>query len=313
MKIQKEKILSYVERERQKGRSVSEILQTLQIPKSNYYRWKKPKPRKNKTQSRRITPLEYENISQMKDEYPELRHRQIQGLLQLQGDFVSPSTVYHHLKSLDRVEPYERRKAPWKEPFYEIYRANVMWGADWSQMRIGGRRWYLLTLIDFFSRLIVHFEVVPSVHSGHIKNLYQTGLSVFNIPIGWHLKPELRLDQGSPNTSHITKEFFKEIGADLSYASVRRPTENAITERFYRTVKQEEIYIVGDYQDETTAKEELSHYIKWYNNHRPHQTLWNFTPRQVHEINNKTEILEMLKELKQKVWTERKEYWKNKK
>ena len=109
----------------------------------------------------------------------------------------------------------------------------------------------------------------------------------------------------------MTKEFFKDIGADLSYASVRRPTENAITERFYRTAKQEEIYLVGDYQDEQTAREELGNYIDWYNNRRPHQSLWNFTPRIVHETSNKTELLKALKELKQKVWTERKEYWKN--
>lgn len=310
--MQKDKIVSYVARERIKGRKVGEILNALKIPKSSYYRWKNSKPKATRVHVHSVTPEEYLKIEEVKDSYPELRHRQIQGLLQQDGTFVSATVVYQHLKKLGRIEPYERRRAPWKEPFYEIVKANVMWGADWSQLRIAGKRWYLLTLIDFFSRLIVHFDVVPSVHSGHIKSLYETGLSVFNIPLAWHLKPELRLDQGSPNTSRITKEFFKDIGADLSYASVRRPTENAITERFYRTAKQEEIYLVGDYQDEVTAKEELKNYMNWYNNKRPHQALWNFTPRLAHEINNKTEMLKMLKQLKQKAWTERKEYWQSK-
>ena len=309
MKIQKDKILSYVSGERQKGRTVSEILRSLKISKSSYYRWKNPKPLKSRIKTHTVTPEEYKKITETKEQHPGLRHRQIQGLLQQKGHFISASVVYQHLKSINQVEHYERRSAPWKEPFYEIYRANTMWGADWSQLRIGGRRWYLLTLIDFFSRLIIQFEVVPTVHSGLIKNLYEKGISSLNISTDCPKKPELRLDQGSPNTSRVTKEFFKNIGADLSYASVRRPTENALTERFYRTIKQEEIYLVGDYQDEQTAKEELSNYITWYNDKRPHQALWNFTPRLIHETNNKTKILQNLKDIKQKSWIKRKEYW----
>ena len=185
----------------------------------------------------------------------------------------------------------------------------MMWGTDWTKLRIGGVRWYLLTLIDFFSRLIVEWEIVPTVNAGNIKEIYKTGLSTFNIPLNWHILPELRADQGSPNTSKVTKGFFKDIKADLSFARVRRPTDNAITERFYRTIKQEEIYVVGDYQDLPTAKETIGDYIKWYNEKRPHQSLWNFTPQMVHEMNDKTELLNALRELKKKTWTERRVYW----
>ena len=188
-----------------------------------------------------------------------------------------------------------------------------MWGADWTKLRIGGIRWYLLTLIDFFSRIIVHYEIVPTVNAGHIKELYKMGLANQNIPLWWHIKPELRVDQGSPNTSRVTRDFFQDIQAEISYARVRRPTDNARTERFYRTIKQEEIYIVGDYLDLETAKEEIGKYIEWYNDKRPHQALWNFTPNMVHEINSKTKLKEMLKQIKQKSWMERKEYWKEKK
>lgn len=315
MECQKLEILNHVAARLSQGEKVVHILDELGVKRSNYYRWKKQFSERAENSfsenqpSHSVTPDEYRQIEETKEAHPHLRHRQIQGLLQHQGVFVSASKVYHHLKSLGKVEPYERRPAPWKEPLYEVSQANLMWGADWTQMRIGGVRWYLLTLIDFFSRFLVHYEVVRTVNAGNIKSLYKEGLKNMHIPLNWHLKPELRMDQGSPNTSSVTKAFFKDIGADYSYASVRRPTENAITERFYGTAKQEEIYLVGDYQDETTAKEELGQYIDWYNDIRPHQSLWNFTPRMAHEINNKTELLKILKELKQKTWTERKEYW----
>jgi putative transposase len=319
MKNQKLEILTFVESERRSGRLLPEILGNLKISKSSYYRWKKgegkepdqlPKKRSN---VKSITDVERAQIMKTKEDHPEMRHRQIQGLLQGEGLVLSASAVYHHLKSEDRVEPYARREAAWKEPRYEVIGANIMWGADWTKLRIGGIRWYLLTMIDFFSRLIIHHEIIPTVNAAHITKLYESGLARFNIPLGLEVKPELRVDQGSPNTARVTQNFFKDICADLSFARVRRPTDNAITERFYRTIKQEEIYVVGDYQDIKTAEEVIGEYIKWYNEKRPHQSLWNFTPHLVHETNDKTYMLKCLKEMKQKTWTERKDYWMEKK
>jgi putative transposase len=102
-----------------------------------------------------------------------------------------------------------------------------MWGSDWTKLSVGGVRWYLLTVIDFFSRWIVAWEVVPTVHGGTIKAIYQAGLKSQGLSIQSQTKPELRVDRGSPNTSGITQEFFEALGAELSFARVRRPTDNA--------------------------------------------------------------------------------------
>jgi len=177
-----------------------------------------------------------------------------------------------------------------------------MWGGDWTKLRIAGLRWYLLTIIDFFSRLIVAWQIVPSVDAGCVKAAYQQGLLAQGIGLYSKKKPELRTDRGSPNTSWVTKEFFELLGAELSFARVKRPTDNAITERFYGTIKQEEIYVVGDYPDETSARQELGRYIQFYNTQRPHQSLWNFTPQKAHDLNDKTELLRELQRLKQQTW-----------
>lgn len=314
MEFQIKEVISFVREQRESGKSISSVLKVLGVSRSNYYRWLNTTafgdlPREKKANARSITIPELQRIDILKEANPQLRHRQIQGLLQIEGKYLSASTVYKHLKSQGKVEFYERREAAWKEARYEAIGANVMWGADWTQLRIGGIRWYLLTLIDFFSRLIVHFEIIPTVNAGHIKNLYELGLAKCDIPLDWNIKPELRVDQGSPNTSRVTKDFFKDIKADLSFARVRRPTDNARTERFYRTIKQEEIYLVGDYLDLPTAKEVIGEYIKWYNEKRPHQALWNFTPWLVHETNDKTYMLQVLRELKKKTWEKRREYW----
>jgi hypothetical protein len=76
-------------------------------------------------------------------------------------------------------------------------------------------------------------------------------------------------------------------------------------------VKQEEIYLVGNYPDEISAREELGRYIQFYNQSRPHQALFNFTPAHVHQINNKSLLLAELAEMKRRTREKRKAYWTN--
>jgi putative transposase len=318
MSVQKQEIIEFIRVNRTSGRSITEMLLSFGVARSSFYRWKRQSESGELNQQkmivnpRTLTAFERSRILEVKAKNPTLRHRRLQGELQKEGLFISASSVYKTLKEKKAVEPYARRPSPWDEPFYEIIGVNRMWGADWTRLKINHTRWYLLTLIDFFSRLIIAYDIVPNVNAGHVKTLYLSGLDSQNIPINWH-KPTLRVDRGSPNTSRVTKRFFKDIEADLSLARVKRPTDNAITERFYGTIKQEEIYVVESYPDLTSAKEEIGKYIEFYNKERPHQSLWNFTPQAVHELNNKTKILRALKELKRKTFTDRKAYWQSKK
>lgn len=311
MNEQKDTVIQVVDEQRAGGRPVGEVLRTLGIGRATYYRWKQNQGR---AQSRPrttypLTPDETRLIDEVKGAYPHLRHRQLQGILQAQGVYLSYSSIYKHLKGLGQVEPYARRPAPWQSPRYEVWRRNLLWGCDWTKLKIGSLRWYLLTVLDFFSRLIIAFEIVPTVNASHVKAVYRTGLQAQGLPLALASKPVLRVDQGSPNTSHVTREFFESLGAELSFARVRRPTDNAMTERFYGTIKQEEIYWVGNYPDEPSAREELRQYITYYNTKRPHQAVMNFTPAYVHEVNNKTLLVKERNELKRKARATRKQYW----
>ncbi len=99
------------------------------------------------------------------------------------------------------------------------------------------------------------------------------------------------------------------MGADISFARVRRPTDNALTERFFGTAKQEENYVVGSYPDKHSSRYKIGKYLTLYNTERPHQSLWNFTPAFVHEVNNNTLLLEKLAHLKHETMMKRKLYW----
>ena len=309
----KSEVLEFVEQQRSCGRKLNTILEKLDISRSTYYNWRKnpgPPPIKEvKRLSHTLMPTEERLILQAKKDNPHCRRRQIQGIIQNAGAYISATTVYKVLKRHGLVEPYERREAPWKKPRYEVCKRNQMWGADWTKIKINHTSWHLLTIIDFFSRFIVAHLITPEVNSSHVKAAYQRALAHQGL-VEAKNKPKLRVDRGAPNTSKITTAFFVDMALDLlSLARVRRPTDNAITERFYGTLKQEEVYVVGSYPDEQTANEEIAAYIRYYNEQRPHQALWNFTPAYVHELNNKSEVLAQLEELKFNAKMRRREYW----
>lgn len=311
MEPQKQAVLAVVRSHREQGRTVGEVLSSVGVARSSYYRWKKANGEK-KTERRssyEITGEERGLIEEVKRQYPEYRHRRVQGMLQQRGVYLSATAIYGHLKAQGQIEPYERRAAPWNSPHYEVWQRNLMWGSDWTKLSVGGVRWYLLTVIDFFSRWIIAWEVVATVNAGNVKAIYQAGLKSQGVSVRSETKPELRVDRGSPNTSAITQEFFDALGAELSFARVRRPTDNALTERFYGSIKQEEIYLVGNYPDEISAREEIGRYIERYHHYRPHQSLMNFTPAHVHEVNNKSLLLAELKEMKRRTRERRKVYW----
>ena len=115
MSTQKAAVLTLGENQRTPGRPVGEVLTTLGIGRATYYRWQH---KQGRTQSRPrttypLTPDEKRQIEAVQEAHPGLRHRQLQGVLQIQGVYLSSSSIDKHVKALDRSEPYHRRPAPW--------------------------------------------------------------------------------------------------------------------------------------------------------------------------------------------------------
>lgn len=278
---------------RQQGGKVTEVLPRLGVARSTYYGWRSQPGRDARVAINALLPEEREAILKKKRQEPHLRHRMISGALRHEGVWVSPSSCYRVLSAEDLVEPPERREAPWEQPQYEPVGPNVLWGEDWTRIVVGGRRWYLLVLLDLFSRLIVAWDVVPTVTGKQVKELVARGMLAQGLDRKTQ-RPHLRCDRGAPNVAGSVQEFLDEIGVELSLGRVRRPTDNARVERFNGTIKQEEIYCQGPegYLSPEGAHLSLARYIDYYNDRRPHQALFNFTPAHVHAVGNKTMMLE---------------------
>jgi putative transposase len=310
-KSKMEALYQYAHQQIESGRKVTEVLDRLNIPKSTYYDWIKQgeHPRMAPQQARRgseaLAPFEEKLINDTLQMFPGLRHRQIQGLIQNAGHYLSPSSIYRYLKGKNLIEDFERRPSPSKQATYSLFRKNMLWHLDWTKIRIGENLFQFIAIIDGFSKKIMAWDVYKNIHSKNVVDLYMIAVT----DEGLHSQlPALRVDRGSPNTSNFTLRELKEMGVRITFAQVRRPTENAFIERFFGTLKQEEVYLSDFYPDEDTAFKSLDNFIFYYNEIRPHQANYNFTPKKCHDVNNRTVLKCELEQLKEKSMEKRKEY-----
>ena len=152
-----------------------------------------------------------------------------------------------------------------------------------------------MALMDYFSRYILAWGIVPTVTQKEVQQLLT--LAYLNEGLeGKQHKPMLRADRGSPNTARNTKRFIKDLEMLLRLSRVHRPTDNARQERWFRTAKQKEIYGYPTYPSLELARSSIGDYIRYYNEKRPHQALWNYTPAFFHRLGNKTRLLELYRE-----------------
>jgi len=289
---QRERIVQEVEKSRSEGVSICALLEKLSVPRSTFYHWKSQGGAvRGKTPPNSLLPCEEEKIVALKMKEPHLSHRQISGLLRNDAVWVSESSCYRILKSVGLVWEWSLREAPWKKARYEPYRPNQIWAEDWTGFVIQGLRHYVLTILDVFSRYIVAWGIVKTVTQREVKNL--VALAVMSEGIdGDADKPILRTDPGSPNMAADVRLFLSEVGIKFSPGRVARPTDNARQERFYRTLKQEEIYCHLSYASPESARTSIACYIDYYNETRPHQALFGYTPSHVHRVGNKSLLME---------------------
>jgi putative transposase len=88
-------------------------------------------------------------------------------------------------------------------------------------------------------------------------------------------------DQGSHFTSTSYIDLLKEHDVRISMDGKGRALDTIFTERLWRTIKYEEVY-VKDYDSPRSARAELSRYLRFYNEERIHQALDYRTPAEVY-------------------------------
>ncbi len=135
---------------------------------------------------------------------------------------------------------------------------------------------YLVVIIDWYSRFVVGWALSNTMHVDFVKSAVEKAFNEHGIP------EVMNSDQGSHFTCPAYINLLKSRESiKISMNGKGRATDNAITERFFRNLKQEELYR-EEIHNGKDAYRLIEKYIRKYNWERGHQSLDYSTPAQVY-------------------------------
>lgn len=176
-------------------------------------------------------------------------------------------------KKTSRSDP-EHRKYPYLLRGLQIECPNHVWAADITWIIISGIHYYLVAVIDWFSRYILSWRLSDSMETGFCIEALEASLKT--------AKPRIfNTDQGVQFTSVAFTGVLKNHGIEISMDGKGRYQDNIIIERFWRTLKYDAIYGC-EHESAAKATEEIGEYIAFYNTERPHSSLAQRTPAEVY-------------------------------
>lgn len=156
---------------------------------------------------------------------------------------------------------------------------NQVWGTDITYIKLEHGFCYLVAIIDWYSRYVVAWELSGSLEIEFVLRNLEKALRL--------AKPEIyNSDQGSHFTSPKHTEILTQQNIQISMDGRGRCMDNIFTERLWRTVKYENVYLKS-YQNLQEAREGLTEYFHFYNHERMHSSLNDATPAEVY-FNNFT-------------------------
>lgn len=180
------------------------------------------------------------------------------------------------------IYPKKRLSIPNKEhkvyPYLikgvNINRPGMVWGADITYIKLSHGFVYLVVIIDWFSRYVLSWRISTTLDSDFCIEALKEALS--------RGKPEyFNTDQGSQFTCNAFTDILKAHEIKISMDGKGRVYDNIFVERFWRTLKYEEVYLKS-YESAKECKSNIRDYLRFYNNERIHQSLDYHTPSEVH-------------------------------
>lgn len=169
-----------------------------------------------------------------------------------------------------------------------IDRPNKAWAADITYIPLKKGFMYLVAIIDLYSRFVISWKLSNTMDTDFCVEVLNEALSIAT--------PEyFNTDQGSQFTSIRFTEILKSRGIKISMDGKGRMLDNIFIERFWRSLKYEEVYL-KHYEKVSECKEGIAEYMKFYNYKRVHQSLSYRVPSEVYQghgnfLDNKRDAL----------------------
>jgi putative transposase len=185
----------------------------------------------------------------------------------------SPSSVYRVLKGAGLLDRHNSKPSSKGKGFVQPLRPHEHWHVDVSYLNIGGTFYYLCSLLDGYSRYIVHWEIRATMTEPEIEQIIQRARERFP-----GVNPRIISDNGPQFIAKDFKEFIRICGMTHVKTSPYYPQSNGKIERFHRTLKGDCIRTETPLSLED-AQRIVARYVEHYNTVRLHSAIGYVTPK----------------------------------
>lgn len=210
--------------------------------------------------------------------------RKITAQLQAEGLRVNHKAVARHMQDMGMRAIYPGPNLSKRAQQHAVYPyllrglkiecPNQVWGVDITYIRLQQGWLYLFAVLDWYSRFVVSWTLDLTLEIGFVLEAMRSALATATPAI-------CNSDQGSHFTSPQYLALFHDTPVQISMDGKGRALDNIFTERLWRTVKYEEVYL-KDYASPREARSGLSAYLDFYNYRRLHQALDYQTPASIY-------------------------------
>jgi putative transposase len=164
---------------------------------------------------------------------------------------------------------------PYRLKGLNISRPNQVWCADITFIPMRRGYMYLFAIMDWHSRKVIDWELSNTLDLSFCLDCLKRAIKHSGIP------EIMNTDQGSQFTSEQWLSFLKDNGIIISMDGKGRWLDNVVIERFWRSIKYEDIYLKS-YETAKDLARGIKSYIIRYNQYRPHQSLSEATPEEIY-------------------------------
>jgi putative transposase len=272
--------------------SLNKQCKLLHVSKSSFY-YQPVKPFSTNTQLRLL-----DAINNIYSDFPSYGYRRIHKQLLRDGYNIGKKLVKKTMKYMGIEALYTKPKTTlgnkehYKYPYLlkdfrdyagrvVIEKTNQVWSTDITYIKLEKGFAYLAAIIDWHSKKILSWKLSNTMDISLTTSVLQEALT-------FHPKPEIfNTDQGSQYTAKAHVDILKKHNIKISMDGKGRATDNICIERFWRSIKYEEIYL-NEYKNVKQLKRAIEKFMNSYNKKRLHSAIDYQTPNEVYyqAINN---------------------------
>lgn len=232
-------------------------------------------------------------IDELYTEHPSWGSRKLRDKLRLEGKDVNRKRIQRLMRKMAIQAIYPKKnlsKQNFKNSIFPyllrglaIDTPNQVWSIDITYIRLHHGWAYLVGIIDWYSKYVLAWRLSNTMDRFFCLEALEEAIEKYGNP------EILNSDQGSQFTNPAFSGALKDAGVKISMNGKGRALDNLPIERFWRTLKWDEVYL-KDYKTMAEAQDQIGRYIEIYNTVRPHETCGGQTPHYVYSSRSEGDV-----------------------